>query len=217
MHEDYMPAEFLPTYNSSAMECFLHRIPGLSELFIYSNDDFYVTAACEPSDFFDGVMPYSSVHLRRVSPALNESYERMNMNITKFICYELGLKYIPWSFFIQDHVQRAMNRTIYRKIYEKYEDYIKSKCTMFRTDDNLSQAFFTMYYIKSVGNRWKKHLPYRRFDVFQEFDQIVRFFDETPPDAFPKLLCINNNDNEKDVALLCRFERLFPEKCKYEL
>ena len=43
----------LPTFNSHSIECHLHRIPGLSEQFIYSNDDMFLGNDCVPQDFFD--------------------------------------------------------------------------------------------------------------------------------------------------------------------
>uniref|UniRef100_A0A7S3VHJ2 Stealth protein CR2 conserved region 2 domain-containing protein n=1 Tax=Dunaliella tertiolecta TaxID=3047 RepID=A0A7S3VHJ2_DUNTE len=40
-HTDFIPAEYLPTFSAPAIEANLHRIPGLSENFIYQNDDFF--------------------------------------------------------------------------------------------------------------------------------------------------------------------------------
>lgn len=42
----------LPTFNSHAIESQLHRIPGLSEHFIYMNDDVFLGQAVSPGDFF---------------------------------------------------------------------------------------------------------------------------------------------------------------------
>lgn len=39
-HSEIVPREYLPTFNSLAIESCLHRIPGLSEVFLYDNDDF---------------------------------------------------------------------------------------------------------------------------------------------------------------------------------
>lgn len=44
----------LPTFNSRTIETMLWRIPGLSEKFIYMNDDFIFAAPARPEDFFDG-------------------------------------------------------------------------------------------------------------------------------------------------------------------
>ncbi|MCQ2452388.1 MAG: stealth family protein, partial [Oscillospiraceae bacterium] len=56
-HEDYIPREYLPTFSSHTIELNLHRIPGLSEQFLYFNDDVYLTSPAEPSDFFRGGQP----------------------------------------------------------------------------------------------------------------------------------------------------------------
>ena len=51
-HEDFIPREFLPTFNSHTIENHLHLIPGLSEHFVYFNDDFYLLKATKATDFF---------------------------------------------------------------------------------------------------------------------------------------------------------------------
>lgn len=40
-HEDYIPKEYLPTFNSNTIEMNYHRIKDLSENFIIFNDDFF--------------------------------------------------------------------------------------------------------------------------------------------------------------------------------
>lgn len=48
--------ENLPTFNSLSIESLLHKIPGLSENYVYFNDDFFLVRPCEASDWFDGGM-----------------------------------------------------------------------------------------------------------------------------------------------------------------
>ncbi len=43
---------YLPSYNSQAIESYLYRIAGISDEFIYLNDDFYLSTPVESSDFF---------------------------------------------------------------------------------------------------------------------------------------------------------------------
>lgn len=49
-HDEFMVD--LPTFNSHAIEANIHRIPGLSEQFLYSNDDIYLTAPVFAADYF---------------------------------------------------------------------------------------------------------------------------------------------------------------------
>lgn len=51
-HKDFIPKEYLPCYASPCIEMFLHRIPGLSEQFIYANDDMFPLSPLSPEDFF---------------------------------------------------------------------------------------------------------------------------------------------------------------------
>lgn len=44
----------LPTFNSSSILSVLYRIPGLSERFLFLNDDFFIIRPVQPSDFFRG-------------------------------------------------------------------------------------------------------------------------------------------------------------------
>ena len=50
-HEDYIPGEFLPTFNSHTIELNFHRIPGLSEQFVYFNDDMFLLQQVSPDSF----------------------------------------------------------------------------------------------------------------------------------------------------------------------
>jgi len=55
-------AGHLPTFSSRAIEANLHRIPGLSEAFIYFNDDMFLGQPMEPGDFFrDIAIPNTSM------------------------------------------------------------------------------------------------------------------------------------------------------------
>ena len=58
-HKDiFLNPSHLPTFNSMAIECHLHRIPGLQEFFLYFNDDVFLGKESQPKDFFssDGKM-----------------------------------------------------------------------------------------------------------------------------------------------------------------
>ena len=50
--KDILPAECLPCFNSSLIEKFYHRIPDLSEKFLYANDDMFINKNVTPNDFF---------------------------------------------------------------------------------------------------------------------------------------------------------------------
>ena len=51
-HSTIIPKKYLPTFNSLSIETFLHRIPNLSERYIYFNDDTFLWNKVNPSMFF---------------------------------------------------------------------------------------------------------------------------------------------------------------------
>lgn len=51
-HEQFMSPQALPTLNSHAIEAAMWRIDGLSEHFVYLNDDVLVARPTRPNDFF---------------------------------------------------------------------------------------------------------------------------------------------------------------------
>ena len=52
-HDEIMPKEILPCYNSRVIESYIANIPDLSEHFIYANDDMSISRPVEPDFFFD--------------------------------------------------------------------------------------------------------------------------------------------------------------------
>ena len=56
-HSDYIPLEFLPTFNSCTIELNMNKIKGLSEHFVYFNDDCYINAPISPEYYFKDGLP----------------------------------------------------------------------------------------------------------------------------------------------------------------
>jgi hypothetical protein len=51
-HRDLIPAQALPTFDSSHIESYIHRIPGLSERYFYFNDDVFFGSPVDLADWF---------------------------------------------------------------------------------------------------------------------------------------------------------------------
>ena len=56
-HKDFIPEEYLPTFNSRTIEMNLWRINGLSEHFIYFNDDVFLNRPVTPDNFYKNGHP----------------------------------------------------------------------------------------------------------------------------------------------------------------
>ena len=55
-HDLYTNLTHLPVFASPSIECHLHRIPGLSERFIYMNDDVFFGKTIHPEDFYSDLV-----------------------------------------------------------------------------------------------------------------------------------------------------------------
>lgn len=67
-HTDYMPKEYLPTFNSIPIELNIHRIKELEEKFVMFNDDMFIVKQMKPTDFFKNNLPCDSALLNMDSP-----------------------------------------------------------------------------------------------------------------------------------------------------
>lgn len=56
-HTEFIPHEYLPVFSCNPIELNLHRIKGLSEHFVYFNDDMFLNRPVQPEDFFRGGNP----------------------------------------------------------------------------------------------------------------------------------------------------------------
>lgn len=66
-HEDFIPKQYLPTFSSHPIELNLHRIHGLSEHFVYFNDDMFLLKPVKQTDFFRKGLPCDSAVLNAIS------------------------------------------------------------------------------------------------------------------------------------------------------
>lgn len=84
---DFMPPQCLPTFNSNALEVYLHRIPGLAEQFVYFNDDTYLLRPAAPEDFFRQGKPRDMLALQPVvaNPA-SPVMSRILLNDSLVLC-----------------------------------------------------------------------------------------------------------------------------------
>ena len=84
-HTEIMPEECLPCFNSVVIEHHLHNIPGLSEHFLYANDDMYINQPVTPEFFFaEDSLPIVRLNrrfLRKFTLYYRENILRKNLGV----------------------------------------------------------------------------------------------------------------------------------------
>ncbi len=77
-HSDYMDSRYLPTFSSHPIELNLHRIKGLSDRFVYFNDDMFITDHVSEDMFFCGGVPVHPAQIHPVVPLPDANGEIMS-------------------------------------------------------------------------------------------------------------------------------------------
>lgn len=130
-HKDIIPEKYLPTFNSSVIEAFLHNIEGLSEHFIYFNDDVFLCRTVSPEDFFYKGKPKiftSSIFPRRRKNKLVWGYNQLCIARSREIVQKrLGCKV---NYGLRHGVRPMLKSRlkVVAVLFEKnYESYLKNR------------------------------------------------------------------------------------------
>lgn len=102
-HEDYLPEEYRPAFSSHPIELNMHRIEGLSEKFVYFNDDTYVLRSLEPEYFFKHGLPVDNAIMNPVSTA-DLTVPKNNPTIM-YIAYT-NIQYMNRRYNLRDCIRR---------------------------------------------------------------------------------------------------------------
>ena len=215
LHEDIMPKESLPTFNSSMIEMFLHRIPGLTERFLYFNDDMYTVKPCRFEDFFpDGVPAMKFAHNFLYFGDFRYLVHHSDSLARKALGMPESCRYVR-----PQHTASPMLKSQCDELYAKLEPEIMASLSPLRTRANYNQYLFLdyMYY---QGKARSRKLSNKHFSLAaHSIDKICDFL----RNPSRKMVCINDVHMTNDKFLFCRerllaaFEEILPEKSRYEL
>ncbi|MCR5146141.1 MAG: Stealth CR1 domain-containing protein [Clostridia bacterium] len=121
-HKDFIPEQYLPTFNSNVIELNLHRIEDLSEKFILMNDDLFFLKKLKPEDFFiDGKPTDVYAEYTQLASSYNDVHYMMKANILALIN-----KYFNKEECIKKHHKKFINKK-YGKLNEKTKYSMKFK------------------------------------------------------------------------------------------
>ena len=80
-HREYIPEKYLPTFNVNTIELNLHRISGLSERFIYFNDDTFPLMPIRRDYYFMGNMPCDEAIETPIIPVMAGEIDQYTWNM----------------------------------------------------------------------------------------------------------------------------------------
>lgn len=215
LHKDFIPEEFLPTFNCNPIEIFLHRIPGLNERFLYFNDDMFPMLPSREEEFFPApgsIRIGFSRHILKLG-----MFKQICANSDALAREALGLK-ASCVFVRPQHICTPMLKSASEEVFSRVEAKLNSSITRIREAGNYNQYLFLdyLYYKGRVcrGSISKKHFSVAATSA----DKLCRFL--TRPTR--KFCCINDvhlsdaHFENMRRMVLSAFSSLYPEKSVYE-
>ncbi|MCL2017374.1 MAG: stealth family protein [Alphaproteobacteria bacterium] len=148
-HRDIIPKEYLPTFNSSMIEMFLHNIPGLSEHFLFANDDFFFGASVGSEFFFDAdgnpiVIAASrrwSLSRRENDQSRHRLFFRTIRNSARLVYSVFGLGY---NLTMKHAIEPMRKSYLADNINQFRENFLSTTVTPFRENINIQRIVFPM-------------------------------------------------------------------------
>jgi hypothetical protein len=229
-HDEYMPAEYLPTFNSFAIVANLHRLPGLSRRFVYIEDDRIFGRPVSPADFFDAsgrVLVYEA--LRGTPPAARQHARgRSPWNLA--LAYSNALldqRFGPRRRGQTKFAPLAVDRDSWTEMIGTWpEAFARTSASRFRADGNVAPEHLYPHFLLATGQgvaaaatarlRHAWYQPINNVGALQRagFARLRRFR--------PKFACLNDNFGSRPNPTVVAFvraalERWFPHPSRFEV
>lgn len=215
VHEDFIPSRFLPVFSSNPIEMYMHKVPGLSEEFIYFNDDFFPLAESSAEDFFwEGKAVMSPArHLFHI-----DMYKKICWNSDRLARKAAGAAGSV-MFLRPQHICAPMLRSTSSELFDLCHNEIDETASHpLRSEKDLTQYIYTDYMFltgKTVAGR----LSNKHFSLAAASIDKICCFVENPSRKFA---CINDVHLSQDKfesyreRLLASFEKRLPVKSRFE-
>lgn len=244
-HKDYIPEQYLPTYNSVVIERYLHKIPGLAEHFVYFNDDFYIINHIGEERFFRNGLP-CDIAVFQYNPSWSQWYIRIKNNIRiinkhfnknevmardhdKWFHKSYGAM-ARWNYLLKPYNKFITLRTPHnaqpylKKTFEEVwavagEELTETSANRFRALNDLTPELFRTWQI-CKGN----FEPYNTYKDTKMFPLMIKSkqAEKAIRNQAYSLICLNDNIHIRNYEQVMNnikqaFETILPEKSAFEL
>jgi hypothetical protein len=220
-HSEIADPDYLPMFNSDAIVTWLHRIPGLSEHFLYLNDDCFFGRDTTPATFFhpSGLLKvFPSTVSRPVGPVLDD--EPMAQAKAKLTRARIEERFGRTISHVMRHTPHPMTRTMMQRVIDEFPDDIeRTRRSRFRRVDDmpLDQMVHYMCQILGTGTRSTINYGYVNVAAPTGADDFAALVARRDRDVF----CLNDAPtgphDVPDVARIAALlEECFPVPSRWE-
>ncbi|MBP7003422.1 stealth family protein [Amaricoccus sp.] len=194
-HDQILAPEHLPTFNSHVIGSALHKIPGLSEHYIYFNDDVMLLRPVKQIEAFtEGGLSYGFISDNRIGnapPVPNETATEWGAkNARSLILRDWGV----WVDRRMTHMYHPQRRSVAEECERRFAaEYASFRRNRFRQPDDLLCCSFLHPYVGYITG--KTLLTVNR-------GWYVRVRDASAPQSYARLLAERSRARGRSVVCL---------------
>lgn len=224
-HKEIMPSQSLPCFNSALIEQFLYKIPGLSEKFIYANDDMFINKELTINDLFtpEGfpIIRMTRKPFRKFRWFWREKICRKPLkNYSKKIARAAQIiekKYGIYYSGMPHHNIDAYLKSDFKRVTEEImrKDFEPNLQNRTRNDNDIQRVIFSYIalaekrgLLRYVDNKESMHLHIHKKRHYEKLDKYQ-----------PLFFCMNDSeyadDNDRIMAKNY-LDKRFPQKSSVE-
>ena len=197
--EMFADTSVLPTHNSHAVEAQLHNIEGLSEHFLYSNDDMFFGRPLKPDIFFSpgGVTKFVEATMRiglgetHAKRSGHDNAARTNRRLLRERFGAITTRHL-------EHCAAPLRRSVMAELEAEFpEDFRRTAAAQFRSATDISVTNSLYHYYALMTGR-----------AVQQHDAKVQYIETTLRTALPAMERLRK---KRDQDMFCLNDGSFPE------
>ena len=244
-HSDYIPSQYLPVFNSTLIESYIHRIPDLAEHFVYFNDDFFIINHLTQERFFTNGLPNDIAAFRHNSGIglwsktlknnirlINERFDKrevLSRDHDKWFHPSYGKRsrltrmlqpYGKFITLITPHNAQPFLKSTFNEVWDYAGEHLTAvSVNRFRnTSDYTPELFRTWQICRSNFNPYNTYSDTKMFPLILKSKQAIKAIEEQRY----KLICLNDNGHIRNYNAVMEqlnkaFQTILPEKSNFEL
>lgn len=243
-HKDIMKDDYLPTYNSNAIELNVGNIKGLSDQFVLFNDDMFLIKPVKEKDFFDKGLPKDEYAetvilanndmiqytLLNNANVINKHYKKKKVYVKhpfKYFNYKYGINLIRTFFllpyhnftgFYYNHIPQPYLKKYFFDLWKK-EPLLCENTSLakFRSKDDITHWLVKVMQMLSGNFAPQSHSFGKYYSLDNENDELINCIKKQKH----KTICINDaklniNFAKTQKELIEAFEVILPDKSSFE-